>query len=112
MNAEPRNDPASPNSFAFYWPAGTDVARKIPLPADAGVFGITDDGTVVGGVYHDGVGEAGYTWDLAGHGTKLATPAGTATVGYAINGDWVAGGVWPISRLASPKLIGPASSPS
>jgi hypothetical protein len=95
INAEPVNDPQSPDSFAFYWPAGSDTAVKIPLPKGANVFGITDDRVLVGGIYQNGVGTAGYTWDLTGKGTQLATPAGTTTVGYAIRGSWAAGGVWP-----------------
>ena len=110
INAEPVHDPQSPDSFAFYWPAGSDTAVKIPLPKGANVFGITDDRILVGGVYVDGVGQAGYTWDLTGKGTQLATPAGTTTLGYAIRGGWAAGGVWPAEVAGVPSTKRPTGA--
>ncbi len=99
INAEPRHQAGGANSFAFYWPAGSDTAVKLPLPAGANVSDVNDEKLVAGGIYIDGAGTGGgYAWDLAGHGTQLAAPAGTSVLGYAIAGDWVAGGVWPLAK--------------
>jgi hypothetical protein len=91
INAEPVGSYEGANSFAFYWPAGSDTAVRIPLPEGANVYAISDSRVLVGAIYKDGLAVAGYTWDLTGKGMKLETPAGATSVGYAIRGDWVAG---------------------
>jgi hypothetical protein len=95
VNAEPVGEAGGANSIALLWKAGTTTAHRLPLPPAANVFGIEDDGTLIGTVYGtDGVADAAYTWDLQGHGRKLPMPAGLRASGYAIGGEWATGSVF------------------
>ncbi|MFF4808127.1 hypothetical protein ACFY03_07910 [Micromonospora chersina] len=100
INAEPSGNSGGEDSVVLLWRAGSTEAVKLPLPAGANAFDITDDGTVVGALYQDGVASAAYAWDQQGRGRKLAAPAGETAAGYAAQGDWATGGTWP-SRSAA-----------
>ncbi|MBL7260475.1 hypothetical protein [Paractinoplanes lichenicola] len=94
INAEPEGNSGGKDSISLFWAAGTSTAVKLPLPTEANVYDITDDGTIVGGTYLDGVGQYAYAWDRTGKGRKLAVPAGAKTLAYAAEGDWATGGIW------------------
>ncbi|MEU9826222.1 hypothetical protein [Micromonospora chersina] len=100
INAEPSGNSGGEDSIVLLWRAGSTEAVKLPLPDGANAFDITDDGTVVGALYRDGVASAAYAWDQQGKGRKLTAPAGETAAGYAAQGDWAAGGLWP-SRSAA-----------
>ncbi len=102
INAEPRGNSGGKGSIALFWKAGTKTAVTLPLPEEANVHDITDDGTIVGGTYQDGVGQDAYVWDQTGKGRKLKTPAGTASLAYAAQGNWVTGGYWTGQQDAEP----------
>jgi hypothetical protein len=92
INDEPV--PPDDNSVPLIWRAGSTTAQKLPLPHGANIFGITDDGRLVGGVYVQGYADAAYVWDLHGAGQRLATPSGWHSIAYAIHGDWAIGYVF------------------
>ncbi|GID26873.1 hypothetical protein [Paractinoplanes brasiliensis] len=94
INAEPKGNSGGKDSIALYWKAGTTEAVTLPLPTEANVYDITDDGLIVGGKYVKGEAREAYAWDLSGKGTKLDTPSGTKSVAYAVEGDWATGGLW------------------
>ncbi|GGR99476.1 hypothetical protein GCM10010169_50130 [Micromonospora fulviviridis] len=100
INAEPSGNHGGEGSIVLLWRAGSTEAVKLPLPDGANVFDITDDGTVVGAMYRKGVASAAYAWDQQGRGRKLTAPAGQTAAGYAAQGDWATGGLWP-SRSAA-----------
>ncbi|MEU4370830.1 hypothetical protein [Micromonospora chersina] len=100
INAEPSGNSGGEDSVVLLWRAGATQAVRLPLPDGANAFDITDDGTVVGALYRDGVASAAYAWDQQGRGRKLAAPAGETAAGYAAQGDWATGGLWP-SRSAA-----------
>lgn len=95
INAEPQGNVEGKGKISLIWKAGSTTATRLPLPPTASVHDITDDGTVIGTIYKNGHGVAGYAWDQQGKGRKLETPAGRATAAYAAEGDWVVGGLWP-----------------
>ncbi|SCG75180.1 hypothetical protein GA0074704_5133 [Micromonospora siamensis] len=100
INVEPSGNSGGEGSFALLWKAGSTTAVRLPLPAGANVHDITDDGTLVGGTYADGVGVAAYVWNQRGDGRRLAVPAGQTGLAYAAQGDWVTGGAWPSESVA------------
>lgn len=100
INAEPSGNSGGEDSVVLLWRAGSTEAVRLPLPDGANAFDITDDGTVVGALYRDGVASAAYAWDQQGKGRRLAAPAGETAAGYAAQGDWATGGLWP-SRSAA-----------
>ncbi|MGW4292567.1 hypothetical protein ACWEH1_05850 [Micromonospora chersina] len=100
INAEPTGNSGGEDSVVLLWRAGATQAVRLPLPDGANAFDITDDGTIVGALYRDGVASAAYAWDQQGKGRKLAAPAGETAAGYAAHGDWATGGLWP-SRSAA-----------
>ncbi|SCF08162.1 hypothetical protein [Micromonospora mirobrigensis] len=100
INVEPSGNSGGEGSIALLWKAGSTTAVRLPLPAGANVHAITDDGTLVGGTYVDGVGTAAYAWNQRGVGRKLPVPAGQTGLAYAARGDWVTGGAWPSESVA------------
>jgi len=95
INVEPQGNVEGKGKISLLWKTGSTTPTRLPVPASASIHDITDDGTVIGTIYRDGVGVAGYAWDQQGHGRRLATPAGKTTAAYAAEGDWVTGGQWP-----------------
>jgi hypothetical protein len=95
VNVEPSGNSGGKDSIVLLWPAGTTKAVRLPLPAGANAFAVTDDGTIVGALYADGVATAAYTWTRQGEGRRLAAPAGRTGAAYAARGDWATGGLWP-----------------
>lgn len=115
INAEPRGNSGGKDSIVLLWRAGSTAAVKLPLPAGANVHAITDDGTVVGAMYRNGVAKAAYVWDQRGRGRKLAVPAGETGAAYAAQGVLgdgrpvavpVGGGVGPADRQGDPAARG------
>ncbi|MFR9778683.1 hypothetical protein ACL02O_21880 [Micromonospora sp. MS34] len=100
INAEPQGNSGGKDSIALFWKAGSTTAVKLPLPDGANVFGITDDGTIVGTMYRNGIGIAAYAWDRQGNGRKLKAPDGETAAGYAVRGGWATGGLWPSHSAA------------
>jgi probable HAF family extracellular repeat protein len=104
VNVEPQGSIEGRNSIVLLWSAGSSTPVKLPVPsganASANAFAITDDGVIVGGLYKNGVGEAAYAWDRAGHGRLLGVPAGQKGMAYAARGDWATGGMWPAQSVA------------
>ncbi|GAB2597096.1 hypothetical protein Aab01nite_72580 [Paractinoplanes abujensis] len=94
INAEPEGNIEGKDSIALYWKAGTTTAVKLPLPTEANVYDITDDGTIVGGTFVDGEGREAYAWDLTGKGRKLTAPDDSRAIAYAAEGNWATGGLW------------------
>ena len=76
INVEPRGNSGGKDSIVLLWKAGSTTAVKLPLSAGANAFDITDDGTIVGAMYRDGVATGAYVWDQRGNGPKLGLPAG------------------------------------
>ncbi|GIH09498.1 hypothetical protein Rhe02_75650 [Rhizocola hellebori] len=95
INVDTFGDSAQKNEIVMLWKAGSATAVKLPLPAGALSHDFTDEGTIVGGTYQNGIAQAAYTWDQQGKGNKLELPAGQAGVAYAARGDWATGGMWP-----------------
>ncbi|MBM2618770.1 hypothetical protein JIG36_24740 [Actinoplanes sp. LDG1-06] len=104
INAEPDGKIEGEDSIALFWAAGSTTAVKLPLPEEANVYDITDDGMIVGGSFVNGEGRDAYVWDRTGHGRKLAAPAGMRSVAYAAEGDWATGGLWPATGSGKPAL--------
>jgi hypothetical protein len=100
INAEPRGNSGGRGSIVLLWRAGSTAAVKLPLPTGANAHAITDDGTVVGAVYRNGMAGAAYAWDQRGKARKLALPAGETGAAYAARDGWATGGLWP-SRSAA-----------
>lgn len=100
INAEPRGNSGGKDSIVLLWRAGSTSAVRLPLPDGANAYDITDDGTVVGAMYKQGVAQAAYAWDQRGNGRKLAAPAGETAAAYTAQGDWAAGGLWPSQSAA------------
>jgi hypothetical protein len=95
INAEAADAAEGAGSIAIIWKAGTTTATKLPLPAGANVFAVSDDGArLIGTTYVNSLADNAYQWSRDGHGAKLATPAGQHAVAYAARGDWAAGGVF------------------
>ncbi len=88
------------------WPAGAHTGQVLPLPKDAEVKGIADDGTLIGTLSD----RWAYRWDAKGHGTRLSEPAGWYRArAYAVQGDWVLG---ELVRYATPPTAPlPADKP-
>ncbi|MGR6321684.1 hypothetical protein Q2K19_17275 [Micromonospora soli] len=100
INAEPRGNSGGKDSIVLLWKAGSTTAVKLRLPDGANAYDITDDGTIVGAMYRNGVGIAAYAWDQQGKGRKLRAPAGETGAAYAAAGDWATGGLWPSRSTA------------
>ncbi|WP_406041627.1 hypothetical protein OG799_34910 [Micromonospora sp. NBC_00898] len=112
INAEPRGNSGGKDSIVLLWKAGSTTAVKLPLPAGANAFDITDDGTIVGAMYKDGMATAAYAWDQRGNGRKLRVPAGQTGAAYAARGEWATGGLWPSMSAARWNLrTGEVTSP-
>ncbi|NUS58028.1 MAG: hypothetical protein HOV66_24735 [Streptomycetaceae bacterium] len=98
VNAEPQGNSDGEDSVTLLWRPGSTKPERLPLPAlrtnSAGVFGITDDNTIAGGVYDSGTGRDAYVWDLQGHGRKLEAPPNARAIMYAVRGTWATGGIW------------------
>jgi hypothetical protein len=95
INAKPSGGSAGEGSIVLLWKAGTTTATRLPLPAEADVLDIGDDGTLVGAVYENGAATDAYVWDQQGKARKLERPAGVeAAAAHAISGDWATGGLW------------------
>ncbi|KUL32643.1 hypothetical protein [Actinoplanes awajinensis] len=96
VNAEPATagENNGKGTIVLLWKAGATTPVRLPLPAGATVDDLADDGTMVGGLYRDGAGVAGYRWDQRGGARKLSAPAGKVTLASASRGDWVTGSVW------------------
>jgi hypothetical protein len=83
------------------WPPGATKGVKLPLPAGAAAFDLTDDGTIAGDVLSDdGRTVTPYVWSRTGIGRKLTTPAGQNAEVFAARGDWVAGNLRPSGSIA------------
>jgi len=91
LNAEPKGKIEGEDSIVLLWKAGSTKAVQLPLPTEADVFDITDDGTLVGNTYQDGHATGAFAWDLQGNGRKLAAPAGITAYVNAARGDWATG---------------------
>jgi hypothetical protein len=100
VNVEPSGNSGGEGSIVLLWKAGSTTAQTLPLPKGANAFTITDEGTIVGGTYVDGLGKDAYVWALQGTGRKLTTPAGQSSLAYDSRGDWVTGGYWPSQSIA------------
>ncbi|SCG59350.1 hypothetical protein [Micromonospora inositola] len=100
INVEPRGNSGGKDSIVLLWKAGSTSAVKLPLPAGANAYDITDDGTIVGAMYKDGVATAAYAWDRRGNGRKLELPSGETGAAYAAQGEWATGGRWPSRSTA------------
>lgn len=101
VNAKRRSD--NGEKMVLLWKAGSSDPVKLPLPADAIVHDINDDGTLVGGIYPDGTGQDAYAWTQTGDGRKLERSArADGATGYAVAGDWATGGVW---RNGQPRTV-------
>jgi hypothetical protein len=88
---KPEND-----DTVLLWPAGSDTAIPLPLPARAEGLDITDAGTIVGNVVSAGNTRiTPYVWDQQGHGRKLPLPAGQDGNVTSSQGEWAAGNLWP-----------------
>lgn len=112
INVEPRGNSGGKDSIVLLWKAGSTTAVKLPLPAGANAFDITDDGTIVGAMYRDGVATGAYVWDQRGNGRKLRVPAGETGAAYAARGEWATGGLWPSMSAARWNLrTGEVTSP-
>jgi hypothetical protein len=95
VNAVPRGDSGGEGGIVVLWKAGATTATRLPLPAGAEVFDISDDGRLFGNLPRDGAATEAYVWDQRGGGRKLPRPAGvTAAWADAVAGDWVAGLLW------------------
>jgi len=95
INAEPSGNIEGKDSIVLLWKAGSTTAVRLPVPAEANAFDITDDGTIVGATYQDGHSTTPYAWDQQGNGRKLTLPAGQTGSVYAAEGSWATGGLWP-----------------
>ncbi|MCW6009623.1 hypothetical protein K1W54_34545 [Micromonospora sp. CPCC 205371] len=91
INAEPRGKAEGEDSIVLLWKAGSTTATQVPLPTEANVYDITDDGTLVGGTYEKGYAAAAYTWDQSGKPRKLEMPGGEKGIARAARGEWVTG---------------------
>jgi len=95
INAEPSGKIEGEDSIVLLWKAGSTTAVTLAVPTEANAYDITDDGTIVGGMYKDGHASTPYAWDQQGNGRKLTLPAGQTGVAYAAEGNWATGGLWP-----------------
>jgi hypothetical protein len=113
INAEPRGKVEGEDSIVLLWKAGSTAATQVPLPTEANVYDITDDGQLIGGTYDKGYAAVAYVWDQRGNGRKLEMPAGEKGIARAARGDWATGSLslypvlWnlrtgKVTRLASP----------
>ncbi|MET8147713.1 hypothetical protein ACIBSW_28785 [Actinoplanes sp. NPDC049668] len=95
INAEPSGNIEGKDSIILLWKAGTTMAVRLPVTTEANSHDITDDGTIVGGMYKNGSATTPYAWDQKGKGRKLELPAGQVGTLYAAQGKWATGGLWP-----------------
>lgn len=87
---------ASSNVGVLLWKAGSATATTLPLPKDAEVRHLTDDGRVIGEVVTDhGQTLTTYIWNQSGAGAELTGPKGQTMAVYAARGDWATGNLWP-----------------
>jgi hypothetical protein len=102
LNAEPKGKIEGEDSIALLWKAGSTKAVQLPLPTEANVFDITDDGTLVGNTYQNGHATGAYAWDQQGNGRKLAAPAGITAYVDAARGDWATGALGSAAAAKGP----------
>lgn len=100
VNVEPQGNSGGKGSVVLLWRAGSTTPVTLPLPAGASAHDITDAGTIVGGLYRNGVGVGAYVWDQRGTARKLTVPAGETGLAYAARGEWATGGLWPSGSAA------------
>ncbi|GLY94478.1 hypothetical protein [Actinoplanes sp. NBRC 103695] len=92
---------ASSNVGVVLWKAGSTTGVKLPLPKNAEVRHLTDDGRIIGEVVSKDVQTlTTYIWTEAGAGTKLTGPKGQSLALYAARGDWATGNLWPSGTVA------------
>ena len=90
-----------PRAAVFLWPAGSTTGIKLPLPAGAAGFDLTDDGTIVGDILSvDGKKVTAYAWDRGGNSRKLAVAAGQDSEAFTARGQWAAGNLRPSGAAA------------
>ena len=94
INVEPKGNSGGKDSIVLLWKAGSVSPTRVPLPEGANGHDLTDDGTIIGSVYEDGVAVDAYAWNQRGEGRKLEKPRGMRAAGYAGQGDWATGGLW------------------
>lgn len=94
INVEPKGNSGGKDSIVLLWKAGSTSPVRLPLPEGANGHDITDDGTIIGSRYEDGVAVDAYAWNQRGEGRKLEKPKGMRAAGYAGQGDWATGGLW------------------
>jgi hypothetical protein len=84
------------------WKAGSTTAVKLPLPAGAEGYGLTDNGTIVGVVSSgpDTADLRSYAWDQHGKGRALPGPAGQTSAVSDVAGAWATGNLWPSGAVA------------
>jgi hypothetical protein len=68
INADKLGNSEGKDEIVLLSKAGSTTAVKLPLPVGAIADDITDDGTIVGPVYKDGIAQAAYAWDQQGNG--------------------------------------------
>ena len=100
VNVEPQGNSGGKDSIVLLWKAGSTTAVRLPLPEGANAHDLTDDGTIIGSMYEDGLAVAAYAWNERGEGRKLDSPKGMRAAGYAGQGDWATGGLWPDGTAA------------
>jgi hypothetical protein len=95
VSANSRTEPGR-RAAVFLWPAGSTTGIKLPLPAGAAGFDLTDDGTIIGDIMSDDLQKfTAYAWDRKGNGRKLAVPAGQYSEAFAARGEWATGNLRP-----------------
>ncbi|HET6482795.1 MAG TPA: hypothetical protein VFG35_22555 [Actinoplanes sp.] len=104
MNAEPQGKSGGADGIALLWEAGSTTPITLPLPGNANVYDITDDGLIVGGLFEDGGAHTPYVWDRTGRGRELKVAPGLTSAAYSAEGDWATGGLWPESGSGTPAL--------
>jgi hypothetical protein len=95
-NEEPADNTGGDGAVALLWKAGSDRAVKLPIPTGAEVFGITDNGNIVGTSPMGNLKSYAYVWDSSGHnGRKLQSPSGEYAQVDVISGNIGGGGTYP-----------------
>ncbi|MGC4895124.1 hypothetical protein [Micromonospora sp. DT31] len=111
INVEPSGNTGGEDSIVLLWKAGSTTAITLPLPAEANAYDITDDGTIVGGIYKDRFVAEAYAWDQQGNGRKLELPTGHRGVAHAARGDWATGSMGPPWSVADRNNSKPPPTP-
>lgn len=104
INAKPPRASGSHSGVSLLYKAGSSTPITLPLPTNANVYDITDDGTIVGGLQKDGGADSAYAWDRNGRSRKLESVPGRRSMVYSAEGDWATGGLWPEDGDATPAL--------